>query len=63
VDYCKETGYAPPERFAPPSATGPTFKRQDELPTELDAADEGEGEPGASGAGEPSASKPKKDEK
>lgn len=36
VDYCKETGYVPPERQYYRQATGPDFKQQTGLPTEVE---------------------------
>jgi hypothetical protein len=39
VDYCKETGYVPPERQGPKGAASPDFKRQEALPTELENKD------------------------
>jgi hypothetical protein len=37
VDYCKETGYVPPERTAADAPRSPTFQRPgDELPTETE---------------------------
>lgn len=45
VDYCKETGYVPPERSAPREATSPDFQRQEALPTELENKEAGEAEP------------------
>ena len=37
VDYCKETGYVPPERHGPKGTTSPDFQRQEALPTELES--------------------------
>lgn len=36
VDYCKETGYVPPERSGPKGPSSPDFQRQEALPTELE---------------------------
>jgi hypothetical protein len=42
VDYCKETGYVPPERQAPAAAQSPDFNKATATPTEVEnkAADE-----------------------
>jgi hypothetical protein len=44
VDYCKETGYVPPERQGPRGTTSPDFQRQDALPTELENQPSQEGD-------------------
>jgi hypothetical protein len=36
VDYCKETGYVPPERQGPAATQSPDFSRATSTPTELD---------------------------
>jgi hypothetical protein len=36
IDYCKETGYTPPERASDKAATSPKFEQQGALPTELE---------------------------
>jgi len=36
IDYCKETGYVPPERAADKTPASPTFDQKGTLPTELD---------------------------
>jgi hypothetical protein len=41
VDYCKETGYVPPDRGGP-EPIGQRFERPDALPTEVDQKDEAE---------------------
>jgi hypothetical protein len=42
IDYCKETGYVPPERQDYRQATSPDFQRTEALPTETEVQ---EGEP------------------
>jgi hypothetical protein len=37
VDYCKETGYVPPERQAPAAPQGPDFNQATSTPTEVDS--------------------------
>jgi hypothetical protein len=37
VDYCKETGYVPPERQGQRGPGGPSFERPGSLPTEVDS--------------------------
>ncbi len=37
VDYCKETGYVPPDRQGPAAAQSPDFQRPSSAPTELDS--------------------------
>jgi len=36
IDYCKETGYVPPERAAPAAPAGPDFTKPEDTPTEVD---------------------------
>ena len=36
VDYCKETGYVPPDRQDPKKADSPNFEQSGALPTEVD---------------------------
>jgi hypothetical protein len=36
IDYCKETGYVPPERQYYRQAEGPNFREQLGTPTEVD---------------------------
>jgi hypothetical protein len=46
IDYCKETGYVPPERQTYRQTESPDFKRTEALPTETDVKEvdkEGEG--------------------
>ena len=47
IDYCKETGYVPPERQYYRQAEGPTFEQQSVAPTEVEnkAADAPASEP------------------
>jgi hypothetical protein len=54
IDYCKETGYVPPERHGPREHTSPTFERPGALPTEVENKEMGEGgksPPSPQGAG------------
>jgi hypothetical protein len=57
VDYCKQTGYVPPERMGDRAPTSPTFQAPGALPTELENKPQGTegGEqgsaPGAGGTG------------
>jgi len=45
IDYCKETGYVPPERQNYRQVESPDFRRSDAVPTETDVTEvEGEGE-------------------
>jgi hypothetical protein len=37
VDYCKETGYVPPERQGPAAPQSPDFNRGLSTPTEVDS--------------------------
>jgi hypothetical protein len=37
VDYCKETGYVPPERQGPAAAQSPDFNKATSTPTEVDS--------------------------
>ena len=37
VDFCKETGYVPPERETPEAPQGPDFRKPEDLPTEVDS--------------------------
>lgn len=37
VDFCKETGYVPPERSTPAAPQGPDFNKPEDLPTEVDS--------------------------
>jgi len=37
VDYCKETGYVPPERQAPAATQSPDFNKQTAAPTEVES--------------------------
>jgi hypothetical protein len=46
IDYCKETGYVPPERTGARHPTSPSFERPGTLPTELENREQGEGEQG-----------------
>jgi hypothetical protein len=46
IDYCKETGYVPPERQSYRQAESPDFQRSDALPTETEGK-EGEEAPPA----------------
>jgi hypothetical protein len=52
VDYCKETGYVPPDRSAA-AATGQSFERPGSLPTELENVAEGEGDQPAPAGDDP----------
>ena len=36
IDYCKETGYVPPERASDKAPASPTFETKSSLPTELE---------------------------
>lgn len=45
VDYCKETGYVPPERQAPAAALGPDFNKATSTPTEVDSKPVDEAKP------------------
>jgi len=45
VDYCKETGYVPPERQGPAAAQSPDFQRPTSTPTELDSKPADEAKP------------------
>jgi hypothetical protein len=48
VDYCKETGYVPPERQGPAAATSPDFGKATSTPTELDSKPADEAKPAGS---------------
>lgn len=37
VDFCKETGYVPPERAKQQAPAGPDFTKPEDLPTEVDS--------------------------
>jgi hypothetical protein len=52
VDFCKETGYVPPERPASESPAAPGFKKPEDLPTEVDS------KPMGGGAAPPSSTPP-----
>jgi hypothetical protein len=39
IDYCKETGYVPPERQSYRQTESPDFKRSDAVPTETDVTE------------------------
>ncbi len=52
VDYCKETGYVPPERQGPAAAQSPDFARATSTPTEIENKPAEEAKPPA--AQEPS---------
>jgi hypothetical protein len=43
VDYCKQTGYVPPERMPDRTPTSPTFEAPGALPTEVDSKQMGTG--------------------
>jgi hypothetical protein len=43
IDYCKETGYVPPERSAEKATVSPTFEQKGTLPTELSNKEAPEG--------------------
>ncbi len=45
VDYCKETGYVPPERQAPAAAQSPDFNKATSTPTEVDSKPADEAKP------------------
>jgi hypothetical protein len=45
VDYCKETGYVPPERLPYRTPTSPDFQRPGSLPTEVENKEMGSGTP------------------
>jgi hypothetical protein len=51
IDYCKETGYVPPERASDKAPASPTFETKGSLPTELEnkAAGDTSATPAASG--------------
>lgn len=49
VDYCKETGYVPPERQDFKQPESPNFEQSGALPTELESREEKPGEKPASG--------------
>lgn len=57
VDYCKATGYVPPERPGQRRPTSPSFERPGDLPTEL------ENKPAEGGGSAPPATPPKPEEK
>jgi hypothetical protein len=42
IDYCKETGYVPPERQYFRQAEGPSFEQQSNAPTEVENKPEGD---------------------
>jgi hypothetical protein len=44
VDYCKETGYVPPERQGSRAPTSPSFEKPGSLPTEVETRPQTEGE-------------------
>lgn len=44
VDFCKETGYVPPERPMPQAPAGPDFSKPEDVPTEVESKPM-EGEP------------------
>ncbi len=45
VDYCKETGYVPPERQGPAAAQPPDFNKATAAPTEVDSKPADEAKP------------------
>lgn len=45
VDYCKETGYVPPERQGPAAAQAPDFNKATAAPTEVDSKPVDEAKP------------------
>lgn len=45
VDYCKETGYVPPERQGPAAAQSPDFNKATSTPTEVDSKPADEAKP------------------
>lgn len=45
VDYCKETGYVPPERQGQRAPTGPSFEPPSALPTEVETKEMGTEKP------------------
>jgi hypothetical protein len=52
VDFCKETGYVPPERSEPDKPRGPDFSKPEDLPTEVDSKPlDSAGQAPAEGAG------------
>ncbi|HYO96269.1 MAG TPA: hypothetical protein VER33_17240 [Polyangiaceae bacterium] len=50
VDYCKETGYVPPERQDFRQTESPNFEQSTSLPTETSSREEGAPPPAAAGA-------------
>ncbi|HMJ11990.1 MAG TPA: hypothetical protein VK524_11285 [Polyangiaceae bacterium] len=50
VDYCKETGYVPPERMPYRTPASPDFQRPGSLPTEVENREMGSGTSPAPGA-------------
>ena len=55
IDYCKETGYVPPERASDKPAASPTFETKSSLPTEVEnkaAGDASGDKPAATPAGD-----------
>jgi hypothetical protein len=47
VDYCKETGYVPPERQGPSAPQSPDFNKATSTPTEVDSKPADEAKPGS----------------
>jgi hypothetical protein len=45
IDYCKETGYVPPERQYYRQTEGPSFRDETSAPTEVENREEGEAAP------------------
>lgn len=41
IDYCKETGYVPPERAADRKPESPNFQKPTDMPVELDSKEQG----------------------
>jgi hypothetical protein len=60
VDYCKETGYVPPERPQDKAPASPTFDTKTSLPTELEnkAAGDSSGSAPATSSSAPAAAPP-----
>jgi len=61
VDYCKETGYVPPERQQQRGPSGPSFDKPGSLPTELESKEQTtptETQPATPPAGEKGKPKP-----
>ncbi len=55
VDYCKETGYVPPERQDARKAESPNFEQAGALPTELESKEAPAGAAPAAGEAKPAA--------